>query len=298
MVPKYIRPAIELFNIPGQPDAKLYTHASASEGSNRLIFLAGQWGMRNGVFGSTLEQQIKDSFTNLREALNAASASAQDIVKLTFYVVDWPWTEKESLVEPWLELFAQCSESYRPPTTVIPVSKLAQPEAKFEVEAIASIGGQSKLFNSELRGTTQPTNTINVDVVVVGAGFSGTQAAHDLSSAGFNVALLEATHRVGGRSKTVRLASGPGVAELGATWINQHTQPKIYATVKRLGLHPVQQYLEGDGVLQTLDRKIYRFGSNDQVGNSPGVRDQIPFRYLYANIPQSCLAKTRNRFKD
>ncbi|EJP62094.1 amine oxidase [Beauveria bassiana ARSEF 2860] len=274
MVPKHPRPATELFNIPGQPDAKLYTHASASEGSNRLIFLAGQWGMRNGVFASTLKQQVEDSFTNLREALNAASASAHDVVKLTFYVVDWPWTEKESLVEPWLKLFVQCSDNYRPPTTVIPVSKLAQPEAKFEVEAIASIGGRSKLFNSELRHTAQPNNMINVDVVIVGAGFSGTQAAHDLSSAGFNVALLEATHRVGGRSKTVRLASGPGVAELGATWINQHTQPKIYATVKRLGLHPVQQYLEGDGVLQANDGKVYRFGSNDQVGNSPGLSSE------------------------
>ncbi|KAE8358731.1 hypothetical protein BDV27DRAFT_163306 [Aspergillus caelatus] len=275
MAPRHPRPSTELYNIPEQPDPKLYTQASASEGSDRLIFLAGQWGMRNGEFGSTIKQQVEYSFANLRDALKASSASPQDVVKLTFYVVDWPWTEAtESLVEPWMKLFAECTDNYRPPTTVIPVPKLAQAEAKFEVEAIAAIGGRSKLFNSELRQTVQPSNLIYVDAVVVGAGFSGTQAAHDLSRAGLNVALLEATHRVGGRSKTMRLASGPGVVELGATWINQYTQPKIYATVKRLGLHPVHQYLEGDGVLQTLDRKVYRFGSQDQAGNSPGLSSE------------------------
>lgn len=299
MAPRDARPSKELVNIPGQPHAKLYSHASATNGSDRLIFTAGHWGMRNERFDSSLKQQVADSFKNLEEALHTAGATPQDIVKLTFYVVGWPWTETESLVEPWVKLLADGNRTgQKPPSVVIPVPKLAHPEAKFEVEAIASIGGRSHPFDSQLRQDALPKQMTNVDVVVVGAGFSGTQAAHDVSTAGFNVVLLEATHRVGGRSKTKKLASGPGCVELGATWINQHTQPKIYATVQRLGLHTVQQYLDGEGVLQTLDGKTYRFGSQDKVGSSPGVRNHgqifrlffclhgsIAFGYGYAVIP-------------
>ena len=265
MAPRDIRPGTQLVQIPGLPAAQLYSHAASIDGSNRLVFTAGHWGMRNGQFATSLKQQVQDSFLNLEEALRAAGATPQSIVKLTFYVVGWPWSETDALVEPWLKSLV----GHKPPSVLIPVAKLARPEAKFEVEAIAAVGGMSHPREYPLQN---PTQEKHVDVVVVGAGFSGTQAAHDVCKAGLTVALLEATHRVGGRSKTIKLASGPGVVELGATWINQHTQPKIYATAKRLGLHPMQQNLDGDGILQTLDGKIYKFGSVDKVGGSPGVR--------------------------
>lgn len=227
--------------------------------------------MRDGKFASELKQQVEDSFLNLEEALREAGATPQDIVKINFYIVGWPWTETEALTEPWMKILTDSNgTNNKPPSVLIPVPKLAHPEAKFEVEAIAAVGGLSQPF--ALCQSVQPANISQVDVVVVGAGFSGTQAAHDLSQVGLNVALLEATHRVGGRSKSIKLSSGPGFVELGATWINQYTQPKIYATAKRLGLTLVTQYLDGDEILQTVDGKVHRSGSKDKGGSGSAVR--------------------------
>lgn len=274
MAPRDVRPDKEFIDVPGQPQTRLYTHVAATSGSQRLIFTSGCWGMRDGKFSPSLKQQVDDTFSNLNNALLAGGATPQDIVKLTFYVVGWPWTETEALTEPWIKLLTRDGNEgqhvHRPPVTLVAVPNLAHPDAKFEIDAVASVAGLSRPidYRAPQPAQTPPTE---VDVVVIGAGFSGTQAAHDLNKAGLSVRLLEATHRVGGRSKTVKLASGPGCVELGATWINQTTQPKIYETVKRLGLHTVPQHLEGDGVLQTLDGKVYRFGSQDKVGSSPWV---------------------------
>lgn len=272
MAPRDSRPSQGTSNNPGQPNSELYSHVSSTDGPHRLVFTAGQWGMRNGKFAPSFKQQVTDSFLSLTETLQQSGASPRDIVRLVFYVVDWPWAETDALVKPWMELLTDATGTkHKPPVVLVPVPKLAHPEAKFEVEAVASVPGKSQPFDYALRQAAQPKKTSHVDVVVVGAGFSGTQAAHDLDQAGLTVALLEATHRVGGRSKTINLASGPGKVELGATWINQFTQPKAYAIAKRLGLQTIEQYLEGDGVLQTLDGKVYRFGSQDKAGSSPGV---------------------------
>ncbi|KAF9630718.1 putative amine oxidase protein [Lasiodiplodia theobromae] len=63
--------------------------------------------------------------------------------------------------------------------------------------------------------------------------------------AGLTTVLLEAKHRVGGRSRTQRLRSGPGAVEMGATWINKTTQPTVYGLVQRFGLETAEQYTEG-----------------------------------------------------
>jgi monoamine oxidase len=55
-------------------------------------------------------------------------------------------------------------------------------------------------------------------VVVVGAGLSGLAAACELADAAFDVTVLEARERVGGRVWSVRLGNGE-VAEFGAEWI-------------------------------------------------------------------------------
>ena len=58
-----------------------------------------------------------------------------------------------------------------------------------------------------------------VKVIVVGAGFAGMGAAKRLKDAGFEVFVLEARGRVGGRVNTGALPSGTTV-DLGAAWIH------------------------------------------------------------------------------
>jgi len=98
--------------------------------------------------------------------------------------------------------------------------------------------------------TTSNNQNRNVDLVVVGAGFSGLQAAYDIHQAGLSCVVLEAKSRIGGRSYTASLKSEPSKIELGATWINEKTQPDVYALAKKFGLDFVEQNGQTRSVVQ------------------------------------------------
>lgn len=101
--------------------------------------------------------------------------------------------------------------------------------------------------------------------MVVGAGFSGLQAAYDLHAAGVSTLVLEASDRIGGRSYSYPLRSQPGMVELGATWINQDTQPEVYALTRKFGLDVVPQDGKGEVVWQDLQGQVWRQGKDDVV---------------------------------
>lgn len=111
-------------------------------------------------------------------------------------------------------------------------------------------------------------NSTNMfDVVVIGAGFSGLQAAYTAQQAGLSVVVIEARDRVGGKVWSVPLASGRGCAELGAAWINDSLQPRIWAYARRFGLNVVKQRLEGRAVMQENHDARFEF----QFGITPDV---------------------------
>ncbi|KAI5458799.1 hypothetical protein BGZ63DRAFT_416356 [Mariannaea sp. PMI_226] len=88
------------------------------------------------------------------------------------------------------------------------------------------------------------------DVVVVGAGLSGLQAAYSAQQSGLSVVVVEARDRVGGKTWSVPLASGRGFADLGAAWINNRTQKRMGKYVKQFDLATVTQRLEGTAIMQ------------------------------------------------
>lgn len=105
------------------------------------------------------------------------------------------------------------------------------------------------------------------DVVVVGAGLSGLQAAYSAQQAGLSVAVVEARDRVGGKTWTVPLASGRGCVDLGAAWVNNRTQSRISKYIHQFGLPTVTQRLEGRAVMQIAqDNRIeFPFGITPEV---------------------------------
>lgn len=261
MAPRDDKPLIEFHDASCMPDPQFYSHSVSLSQASRLVFTSGIIAVRpDGTFPETLEEQAKTVYENLKDVLKNSGATPRDLIKVTFYPVDWSFDQAETLFKPFFDFITDdYGIKYRPITTLIPVVQLAFPGPKLEIEVVAAIGGHATPYvNPEIQKFNRPVPSLKVDVVVVGGGFSGVQAAWDLHKAGLTCILLEAKHRIGGRSRTKQLQSGPGLVELGATWINEKTQPKAFATAKRLGLEMVEQYVEGDEIWQLRDGTILR----------------------------------------
>lgn len=111
------------------------------------------------------------------------------------------------------------------------------------------------------------------DLIVIGAGMSGLQAAYTAKQAGLSVAVVEARDRVGGKVWSVPLSSGRGVADLGAAWINDKLQPRVTAYVRQFGLRTVVQPIDGVAVMQaSKDERIeFPFGIVPDVSIPPTI---------------------------
>lgn len=65
--------------------------------------------------------------------------------------------------------------------------------------------------------------TIDCDILIIGAGLTGLTIAYQLRNAGFSVKVAEARSRIGGRIETIKTEAGEKV-EMGATWLGRkHT---------------------------------------------------------------------------
>jgi putrescine oxidase len=102
--------------------------------------------------------------------------------------------------------------------------------------------------------------TIETEVVVVGAGIAGLTAADELAKAGRDVVVLEARDRVGGRTWNTEI--GGQANELGGQWIAPY-QTAVHETMAELGLELFHAYRDGDRVYVDHEGTAHRYPGHD-----------------------------------
>ncbi|KAI1749779.1 putative flavin-containing amine oxidase [Xylaria castorea] len=215
----------------------------------KLIHVAGQPGStKDGQVPEDYESQIHLALFNLRKVIIAAGASIGNIAKLTLLIVDYDATTRKHTRH--LQRFLG---KHRPAITLIPVPKLAAPSWKFEIDAVIALP-EEPILPAPL-----PASNEAVDVVVIGAGLAGLSAAHGVLKSGLSCVVLEARDRVGGKTWSQPLEDGKGTVDLGAAWINDTNQSKIYALAKKYGAELIVQNTEGNCVVQDFDGKCTPF---------------------------------------
>ena len=101
------------------------------------------------------------------------------------------------------------------------------------------------------------------DAIIIGAGLAGLQAALTLQRAGLKYLVLEARDRVGGKTLTLKASDGTIKSDLGAAWINDTNQSRMWELAQDLGLHTYTQNTTGDVVVQDSDGSLVKFAYGD-----------------------------------
>ncbi|HEU4736125.1 MAG TPA: flavin monoamine oxidase family protein [Solirubrobacterales bacterium] len=93
-----------------------------------------------------------------------------------------------------------------------------------------------------------PSDLIEADVAIVGAGLAGLVAARRIAAAGIEPVVLEARERVGGRLLNEEIGAGK-VVEVGGQWIGP-TQERIAALAVELGVDTFPTHDEGRHLIE------------------------------------------------
>ena len=125
-------------NPPAIPAPRGYSHVVETTGRGRTIYLSGQLGMTaDGKFAGApgdFRAQAIQCFENLKAALAAVGASFEHVVKVNNYLIDM------AHLPIYFEVRDRYVDTKNPPaSTTVQISKLARPDALYEIEAIAVV---------------------------------------------------------------------------------------------------------------------------------------------------------------
>jgi monoamine oxidase len=128
----------------------------------------------------------------------------------------------------------------------------------------ALTAGAASALPSSAQAATRRTK--RVDVVVVGAGLAGLTAARALVKAGKSVVVLEASGRVGGRTRNHDLGGGQ-VVEVGGQFVGP-TQNRILALASDVGVKTFTAYGTGPAAY-IANGQVTRYDPNGPLGDIP-----------------------------
>lgn len=203
----------------------------------------------SGTIPPDYESQIHLALFNLRKVLIDCSATISNITSLTALIVDYDASTRKD--ERHLRRFLG---KHRPEITLTPVPKLEVPGWLIEISAVV-LKPPVAIVAPSLSSVEEHRR---VDVVIIGAGLAGLSAAHAVRRGGLNCIVLEGRDRVGGKTWSQPMEDG-GVLDLGAAWINDTNQSRMYELSKKYGADLIEQNTTGNCVLQDFDGRCIPF---------------------------------------
>lgn len=110
-----------------------YTHITKIPRNSELYVTSGQIGIDlKGEFPESMNEQIRNTFSNIKAVLNSENLSGNNIIKVNVWAIekiDWDYLYSE-----WEKLFGN---DY-PAMTIGYISELGLPEIKIEIEIWAA----------------------------------------------------------------------------------------------------------------------------------------------------------------
>ena len=134
--------AVTLLNPDGlpKPPADVYSQVAIATGT-RHVYIAGQIARDangNRVATGDLAGQVEQAYRNIATALASAGATFSDVVRLTFYVVDWKPEKFPALLEGIARVTKELGV-VPAPASLIEVVSLYEPDVLVEIEATAVV---------------------------------------------------------------------------------------------------------------------------------------------------------------
>ncbi|HEY9195849.1 MAG TPA: RidA family protein [Mucilaginibacter sp.] len=115
-----------------------YSHAAIIDlGKNKMVIMSGQIGLdKDGKLAGNgdLTSQTEQVFTNIKNIVEAAGGTMNDLVELNYYLID---ASQVQLVRSIRDKFVNTKQP--PASTLVQVSKLFRDDILIEIKAIAII---------------------------------------------------------------------------------------------------------------------------------------------------------------
>jgi enamine deaminase RidA (YjgF/YER057c/UK114 family) len=119
---------------PDWPQPKGYSNGIKARGE--MVFVGGMVGWdKDGRFAQGFVAQTKQALANIAAVLSEGGASPMHIVRMTWYVRDM--AEYSASSRALGEAYRAVMGKHFPAMSVVEVSRLAEPEARVEIEATA-----------------------------------------------------------------------------------------------------------------------------------------------------------------